>query len=168
MAATFDRLSLALSDRYRIERELGAGGMATVYLAQDLKHDRRVAISDESGTNEVYVRPFPNVDSAGFAISVAGGVEPLWRRDGAELFFRTTRGEMFAVPVTTGERFAQGAPRLLFSKPGLALQEYFRTYDVHPDGKRFLMLGSGGVDATTLNVVFNWRAELQSLKDAPQ
>ncbi|MDP2956092.1 MAG: serine/threonine-protein kinase, partial [Longimicrobiales bacterium] len=38
------RLTAALSDRYRIERELGAGGMATVYLAQDLKHDRQVAI----------------------------------------------------------------------------------------------------------------------------
>jgi pentatricopeptide repeat protein len=38
------RLSSALADRYRIERELGQGGMATVYLAQDLKHDRRVAI----------------------------------------------------------------------------------------------------------------------------
>jgi serine/threonine-protein kinase len=39
-----ERLSSALSDRYRIERELGAGGMATVYLAQDLKHDRKVAL----------------------------------------------------------------------------------------------------------------------------
>jgi len=39
-----DRLSSALADRYRIERELGQGGMATVYLAQDLKHDRKVAI----------------------------------------------------------------------------------------------------------------------------
>jgi eukaryotic-like serine/threonine-protein kinase len=39
-----NRLSLALADRYRIERELGAGGMATVYLAQDLKHDRQVAV----------------------------------------------------------------------------------------------------------------------------
>jgi eukaryotic-like serine/threonine-protein kinase len=39
-----ERLSAALADRYRIERELGAGGMATVYLAQDLKHDRNVAI----------------------------------------------------------------------------------------------------------------------------
>jgi eukaryotic-like serine/threonine-protein kinase len=39
-----DRLAGALADRYRIERELGAGGMATVYLAQDLKHDRQVAI----------------------------------------------------------------------------------------------------------------------------
>src|SRR5204863_2024382 len=39
-----DRLITALADRYTIERELGAGGMATVYLAQDLKHARRVAI----------------------------------------------------------------------------------------------------------------------------
>jgi serine/threonine-protein kinase len=38
------RLTSALADRYRIERELGAGGMATVYLAEDLKHDRKVAI----------------------------------------------------------------------------------------------------------------------------
>jgi eukaryotic-like serine/threonine-protein kinase len=42
--STFERLSAALADRYRIERELGAGGMATVYLAEDLKHKRRVAV----------------------------------------------------------------------------------------------------------------------------
>ncbi len=40
-----DRLKTALSDRYTIERESGAGGMATVYLAHDLKHDRKVAVS---------------------------------------------------------------------------------------------------------------------------
>src|SRR5512146_2188198 len=39
-----DRLSAALSDRYQIERELGHGGMATVYLAEDLKHHRKVAM----------------------------------------------------------------------------------------------------------------------------
>jgi tRNA A-37 threonylcarbamoyl transferase component Bud32 len=44
MTTIADRLAAALADRYRIERELGAGGMATVYLAQDLKHDRRVAL----------------------------------------------------------------------------------------------------------------------------
>jgi eukaryotic-like serine/threonine-protein kinase len=44
MTVTIDRLAAALADRYRIERELGAGGMATVYLAYDLRHDRQVAI----------------------------------------------------------------------------------------------------------------------------
>jgi eukaryotic-like serine/threonine-protein kinase len=44
MPETQTRLQLALSDRYRIEREIGAGGMATVFLAQDLRHDRRVAL----------------------------------------------------------------------------------------------------------------------------
>ena len=41
---SLDRLRASLADRYRIERELGAGGMATVYLAQDLRHDRKVAV----------------------------------------------------------------------------------------------------------------------------
>ena len=44
MTSPFDRLSAALADRYRLDRELGQGGMATVYLAHDLKHDRDVAI----------------------------------------------------------------------------------------------------------------------------
>ncbi len=44
MSGDTARLTSALADRYRVERELGAGGMATVYLAHDLKHDRDVAI----------------------------------------------------------------------------------------------------------------------------
>src|SRR5438552_4628691 len=44
MTDTPSHLTTALADRYRIERELGQGGMATVYLAQDLRHDRKVAI----------------------------------------------------------------------------------------------------------------------------
>lgn len=44
MSDAVERLAAALADRYHLERELGQGGMATVYLAQDLKHDRRVAL----------------------------------------------------------------------------------------------------------------------------
>lgn len=44
MTEAFDRLKSALADRYAIERELGAGGMATVHLAEDLKHHRKVAV----------------------------------------------------------------------------------------------------------------------------
>jgi serine/threonine-protein kinase len=43
-ADALDRLNAALADRYHIERELGTGGMATVWLAEDLKHDRKVAV----------------------------------------------------------------------------------------------------------------------------
>ncbi len=44
MADLLEQLKAALADRYQIERELGSGGMATVYLAQDLKHERQVAV----------------------------------------------------------------------------------------------------------------------------
>jgi serine/threonine-protein kinase len=44
MSHSTERLSLALADRYKIERQLGQGGMATVYLAEDLKHKRHVAV----------------------------------------------------------------------------------------------------------------------------
>ncbi len=44
MTDPFDRLKAALADRYKIEHELGSGGMATVYLAEDLKHERHVAL----------------------------------------------------------------------------------------------------------------------------
>jgi eukaryotic-like serine/threonine-protein kinase len=116
-------------------------------------------VSDESGTSEVYVRPFPHVDSAKFTISAAGGLEPLWRRDGAELFFRNRAGDMYAVAVGPGPVFEAGAPKRLFAGSGFVLQDFYRSYDVHPDGKRFLMLRTGGTEEGRLNVILNWRPE---------
>jgi serine/threonine-protein kinase len=123
-------------------------------------------VSLESGGPEVYVRPFPSVDSARFVISVGGGQEPVWSHDGRELFFRSPRGEMYTVPVTTGKLFSHGVPKLLFTATGFAMQDYHRSYDVHPDGKRFLMVAAGGADANSVNVIFNWRVELEQLSKA--
>jgi serine/threonine-protein kinase len=114
-------------------------------------------VSDESGAAEIYVRPFPNVDSAKFAISTGGGLEPLWRRDGGELFYRNVRGEVFATTIGRGPMFEHSAPTRLFSLPEMAVQQYFRSYDIHPDGRRFLMLHTSGSATTSLGVIVNWR-----------
>ena len=113
-------------------------------------------VSNESGRPEVYVRPFPNVDSAKFAISTAGGVEPLWRRDGRELFYRDIRGGVFSVKLGAGPAFKHDAPALLFIRPEMSTAAYSRTWDIAPDGQRFLMVRSGGTTATAIAVVFNW------------
>ena len=70
----------------------------------------------------MYVRPFPNVDSARIAVSVGGANEPLWRADGRELFFRDRQGGVWAVPVTTGAGFSHGAPTRLFIASGMSQQ----------------------------------------------
>ncbi|MEP7326090.1 MAG: protein kinase [Gemmatimonadota bacterium] len=121
-------------------------------------------VSEESGTSEIYVRPFPDVGSARFAISSGGGIEPLWRRDGRELFYRTTRGEVFATAISDGAGFQHGAPVRLFSLPDMAFQPYHRTWDIHPDGRRFLMLQRGGTAAQVLSVVFNWQESARNAR----
>jgi serine/threonine protein kinase len=75
------RLSAALADRYRIERELGAGGMATVYLAADVKHDRKVAVkvlqpelAAVIGSSPRSVRPPP----CSIRISLASSTQGAW------------------------------------------------------------------------------------------
>jgi len=95
--------------------------------------------SDESGTDEIYVRPFP--DGAGrWQISSDGGTQPLWRRDGRELFYRDRAGNMVAAPVLAGPGFATGAPRALFSTTRYLAEGNSTSYDVTPDGSRFLMI----------------------------
>jgi hypothetical protein len=66
--------------------------------------------------------------------------------------------------LTAAAQFEHGAPKLLFSRPGMALQEFYRSYDVHPDGQRFLMLSSGDAEAKRLSVIFNWRPEIQRVQ----
>ena len=110
--------------------------------------------SNESGRWEVYVARFPDATEKR-PISNDGGVQPLWRHDGRELFYLSPRGQMMAVAIKT-DPAEFGAPRHLFDtrlNPSSALGEY----GVTPDGERFLALEPVGAPPAALTFVLNWR-----------
>ncbi len=120
-------------------------------------------LSNESRQNQVYVRPFPSVDSARWTVSVNGGEEPLWAHNGRELFFRTQAGELMSVPVETQGEFHAGTPTRLFINPGLQLDEYHRAYDISPDDRQFIMVRTSLGGSQSLGLVLNWGAEVERL-----
>jgi hypothetical protein len=111
--------------------------------------------SDESGRYEVYVQSFP--DRGGKRqISTAGGLAPLWRSDGRELFFHALDGKLMAVHVENGSSMTTGPPAPLFSfLPGGALITPY--YSVAAEGQRFLLSTMVESDADApLSVLVNW------------
>jgi len=119
--------------------------------------------SNESHQDEVYVRPFPAVDSARWTISVSGGTEPMWSRSGRELFFRTSAGDMMAVPVSTGTSFQAGTPVKLFTAPHLLRSERHHAYDISLNDQQFIMVRNSQKSAHSLGVVVNWGSEIKRL-----
>jgi Tol biopolymer transport system component len=116
--------------------------------------------SDESGQYEVYVRPYPPGPGK-WRVSTVGGVHVIWSRDGKELFYRNGNKWM-AVAVHLEPEFKPEAPRLLFEGPYVVVGG--QSYDVAPDGRRFLVLEPAERDTapvTHLNVVLNWFQELK-------
>jgi serine/threonine-protein kinase len=96
--------------------------------------------SNETGQREVFVVPFPNTKEARWPVSVAGGSEPAWSRDGRELFYRNRRGYMVAVRVETESGFSTRETTTLFADTAFERRDVRRQYDVAPDGKRFIMV----------------------------
>jgi eukaryotic-like serine/threonine-protein kinase len=94
--------------------------------------------SEESGQWEVYVASFP--DFVGKRqVSVAGGMQPRWRRDGRELFYVTPRGDMMSVVIRTVPRLETDTPKALFTT-NLVPTPAWPQYAVTPDGQRFLVM----------------------------
>ncbi|HXV61398.1 MAG TPA: protein kinase [Vicinamibacteria bacterium] len=119
--------------------------------------------SDQSGREEIYAQRFPRLGQR-VTISTDGGRQPVWSRDGRELFYRSANG-MMAVPIDTSPTFSVGQPTSLFED-----DYYFflsrRTYDVAPDGERFLMVtaGDAAADARPFRIVVveHWFEELKA------
>jgi len=126
--------------------------------------------SNESGQAEIYVRPFPNVEDGRWQISNAGGGDPLWSRDGRELFYveRPAPFHLMVVPVQTDPTFVPENPQELLDWPYSRLGDG-RNYDVSPDGQRFLAITNvpleTDADASSphINIGLNWFEELKRL-----
>jgi Tol biopolymer transport system component len=123
-------------------------------------------VSNESGTAEVYVRPFPNTGDGRWQISVQGGQEPVWAHSGRELFYRTAGADtarQMVMEIMPGRTFVTGARRALFPLTRFFLSSSHQQYAVAPDGRRFVMIRateSSGMDQ--LVVVENFFAELRT------
>jgi eukaryotic-like serine/threonine-protein kinase len=116
--------------------------------------------STESGTPEVFVQTFP-ASGGKWQISTGGGFYPRWRRDGKELYYIAPDGELLAVEVATGSKFAAGKPKPLF-RTRIKVFDIGYQYDVSPDGSRFLINTLDENAATSsITVVQNWTAELR-------
>jgi Tol biopolymer transport system component len=117
------------------------------------------------GQLDIYVRPFPDVDSGVWRVTKDGGTFPLWAKRGQELFYQKPDGTLVAVPIeTTGAAWRAGIARELFRGPYLFRDGSLgRQYDVTLDGRRFLMLKK--IDASHINphfvLVQNWVSELR-------
>ena len=127
--------------------------------------------SNEAGRNEVFVRPFPDVNGGKWQVSNGGGKDPVWAHNGRELFFlNAVTGELEVAEFTaTADSFVTGRITALFSLGGLS-GGYFRDdrfYDVALDDQRFLTTRPVGVEEglepTSTILVQNFFEELKEL-----
>jgi Tol biopolymer transport system component len=139
-------------------------------LSQD---DRWLAYeSDETGQEEVYVRPFPDVKDGKWQISVGGGREPVWAHTGREIFYVRGDGMLMAAEVDPGPPFRVGVRSELFSAADIRLTSAdHASYDVTNDDQRFLFsvpeaLESG--EESYWLMVENWTTELANLRGETQ
>ena len=174
------RPQVAAADYARGEGQLGANTIPLVFGATVrpswLADGRWLAYtSDLTGRNEVYVSPFPNVDSTRVRVSTDGGFSPLWAHSGSELFFvDALRGSLTAAQVETASGFRVLQRETLFALgegsvgTGLLATPGADLYDIAPDDQRFLMLRlalepTSGAGETKFILVQNFFEELKRL-----
>jgi serine/threonine-protein kinase len=128
-------------------------------------------LSDETGRDEVFVRPFPDTDRGKWQVSDGGARAPLWAHSGRELFYMTADRRMMAAEIHAGPPFSVGQQRVLFHVASDILMAVVTgSYDIAADDERFLMrrvvaAGDEAGDAQPaihrLVLVQNWFEELK-------
>ena len=116
-------------------------------------------VSDESGRNEVYVRPYPGPGER-VTISDAGGIDPLWSPAGDELFYRQA-DDLIAVTVLRSPTITFGDRRRLMDVGAFHVSgDVSPMLAISPDSERFLMVRKAAGARRQINVVLNWHQEL--------
>jgi serine/threonine-protein kinase len=122
-------------------------------------------VSDETGRNEIYVRPFPGVDAGKWGVSVGGGGMPLWSRDGGRIFYVNAAREMVEARISTTPSFAVRDRESLFAigrDLWIGQSGNYTVYDITPDDERFVMLRREERETEELILVLNWFEELEA------
>ena len=119
-------------------------------------------MSNESGQNEIYVRPFPSTSESRQQVSTSGGREPVWSRSGSELFYKNASNQLVAVQVRLQPTFVPGEREMMFSTVAYKQSGNISSYDVSPDGLRFLMIRSRSTPGE-LKLIQNFFEELKRL-----
>jgi serine/threonine-protein kinase len=117
-------------------------------------------VSNASGRNEIFVRLLDDPGAGRTQVSLNGGEEPRWAPSGKELYYRTRSGEIMAAEVSMGDVFTAKPPRVLFTAPNMATDNFHHAYAVARDG-RFLMINQGASETGDVVMVFNWFEELK-------
>jgi serine/threonine-protein kinase len=112
-----------------------------------------------SSRQEIYVAPFPGPGPR-HQVSTDGGTEPLWSKDGRELFFQQG-SRLMGVTVTPGAAFSASNPKVVHEGRFLRTVNGNTSFSVTPDGKRFLRIQKVEPDRpiTRVELVFNWFSE---------
>jgi serine/threonine-protein kinase len=124
--------------------------------------------ANDSGRFEIYVRPYPEVNSGRWLVSTTGGTRPIWTRAGQELIYVSPTGALMSVGAVRGPSWAATTPTVVVKEGYFTIPSWWgRSYDVSPDGQRFLMIKEGGADGaaapTSIVVVQHWVEELKRL-----
>ncbi len=143
-----------------------AAGPADEYMPALSPDGKWIAyVSLESGREEIYVRPFPDVTRARWQVSPAGGTSPVWAHSGRELFYLAPGDSLVSASVTGTPDFQVSDRHALFKTLPFVFQPWHQAFGVRPGDRSFVMLqrsSSQGPETRRLTVVLNWFTEVNA------